>query len=104
MERSYWLALFLSAFLTFILRSAFLASKKPIKVPESLRDAMGFVPACALSALVFQEFFFAWHPGPSLISGIFALALALSFGKDLLTIGGGLALYWILTSLGFGQV
>jgi branched-subunit amino acid transport protein len=101
MLKSYWAALALAAFLTFILRSFFLASKKPLRLPKSLMLAMDFVPVSVLAALVFQEFFFAGPLFPSLMSALAALALALFLGRDLLTIGGGLAAYWLLGLWGY---
>jgi branched-subunit amino acid transport protein len=98
---SYFLALLIAALLTLFLRSIFLASQKPLKTPKLLNTAMDFMPGCVLSALVFQEFFYAEKLFPSLSSGIVALILALLFGKDLLTIGIGLVVYWTIDYMGY---
>ena len=101
MPSSFWPTLALAAFLTFILRSVFLAAKRPLRTPQALSSAIDFVPVSVLSALVFQEFFYAAPLFPSLLSGLLALGLALFVGRDLLTIGCGLAFYWFLTAWGY---
>jgi branched-subunit amino acid transport protein len=101
MSESYWACLALAAGLTFILRSVFLAAKTPWKIPKGLGVAMDFVPVSVLAALVFQEFFYSGPLFPSLASALAALSLALFVRKDLLTIGGGLAVYWLIGLWGY---
>ncbi|MDR2461283.1 MAG: AzlD domain-containing protein [Deltaproteobacteria bacterium] len=99
MNLNYFLAVGLAALGTFLLRAIFLAAQEPPSAPKVLEVAMDFVPIAVLSALVFQEFFVDKPLLPSLGSALVALVLALTLGKDILTIAGGLLAYFIFTGL-----
>ncbi|MDR3155264.1 MAG: AzlD domain-containing protein [Deltaproteobacteria bacterium] len=97
----FWLALLLAAGGTMALRSFALSLKKPLSPPPKVADAMNYVPVSVLAALVFHEFFLGGAAlFPRLAAALAALALALAFGRDLLTIAGGLLVFWLLDVLG----
>jgi branched-subunit amino acid transport protein len=96
----FWLALLLAAGGTGVLRTIFLASRRPPRTPSWLAPAMEYVPVSILSALVFQGFLMGDGPlFPRLAAAAAALAAALAFSRDFLTIACGLLAYWILDAL-----
>ncbi|MDR2611618.1 MAG: AzlD domain-containing protein [Deltaproteobacteria bacterium] len=96
----FWLTLALAAAGTAVLRSLLLTIRRPLSPPPRLAAAMEYVPVSILGALVFQGFLLGGGPLlPRLAAGLAALSIALAFGRDLLTIAGGLLVYWVLDSL-----
>ncbi|MDR2405868.1 MAG: AzlD domain-containing protein [Deltaproteobacteria bacterium] len=85
---------------TQFLRLFFLGGKNPPPTPSALKPAMEFVPVSILSALVFTEFFASdTSLTPRLITAFVAILLSLGLGRDLITILGGLFVYWLSTTL-----
>jgi branched-subunit amino acid transport protein len=83
---------------TQLLRLVFLGRKTPPKTPAFLKRAMEYVPVSILAALVFQEFFLGQGPlAPRLIAALAAILLFLGLARDLITILGGLIVYWAAT-------
>ncbi|MDR1167252.1 MAG: AzlD domain-containing protein [Deltaproteobacteria bacterium] len=98
MTPNFYLALALAIVGTQLLRLVFLAGRAPLKPPAFLAGALEFLPSSILAALVFQGFFLGEGPlWPRLSAGLAALILAWTLGKDLLTIGVGLGLFWLLS-------
>jgi branched-subunit amino acid transport protein len=78
------------------LRLFFLGRGEPVPAPEFLKGAMEFVPVSILGALVFLEFHHGpAQPVPKILAALAAILLSFSLGRDLLTILGGLLVYWL---------
>ena len=96
----FWLATLVIALGTYLYRLSFLSGRMRFKMPDLMKEALIFVPVSVMAALVALGFFvneakeFTLHP-PSLITALAATAVAWRFGRDLLTIIVGLAIYWL---------
>jgi branched-subunit amino acid transport protein len=96
----FWTALALAVGGTMALRSFFFAVKRPLVPPPKLAVALEFVPVSILAALVAGEFLLGGGPlFPRLAAAMAATAIAMAFSRDILTIAGGLSVYWILDAL-----
>ncbi len=95
----YWLPVLAIALGTYFYRYSFLGGLLKIKLPEIVRRGLEFVPVSVMAALVGLGFFldegknFTLYP-PSLAAALAATLTAMRFGRDLLTIIVGLAVYW----------
>ncbi|MDR1036029.1 MAG: AzlD domain-containing protein [Deltaproteobacteria bacterium] len=96
----YWLALMLATGGTMVLRAFFFTVRRPLAPPPKIADAMEFVPVSILAALVSNEFLLSGGTlFPKLAAALGAILLAMAFARDILTIAGGLAVYWVLDML-----
>jgi branched-subunit amino acid transport protein len=97
---SFLIALFFASLGTQLLRLFFLGGKNPQPTPSFMKPAMEFVPVSILSALVFTEFFASDGAlTPRLITAFVAIILSLGLGRDIITILGGLFVYWLSSAL-----
>ena len=101
-----WLTIFGMAAVTYLTRVIpFVALRGPI--PAGLRRWLGFVPPAVFTALVLPALLVQSGPngatlvlGPAIPAGIVGALIAWRGGNILLTIGGGLATFWLLRALG----
>ncbi len=102
----FWLPVLAIALGTYLYRYSFVGGRLKIKMPEMVRRSLEFVPVSVMAALVALGFFIDgdrnFAPSlPSLAAALAATLTALRFGRDLLTIVVGLAVYWLFESLLF---
>ncbi|UQZ89823.1 branched-chain amino acid ABC transporter [Deltaproteobacteria bacterium Smac51] len=96
----FWLPVLLIAVGTFFIRFSFIGGRMKFVMPEMVRRGLDFVPVSVMAALVALGFFvddqktFVLY-GPSLAAAGMASLLAWKFGRDVLTIAAGLAVYWL---------
>ena len=96
----FWLPVLVIALGTYLYRYSFVGGRLKIRMPEAVRRSLEFVPVSVMAALVGLGFFldegknFTLYP-PSLAAALAATLTAVRFGRDLLTIIVGLAVYWV---------
>lgn len=100
----FWLPVLAIALGTYIYRYSFIGGGLKSKMPGLVRRGLEFVPVSVLAALVATGFFLDDQKAfslylPSLAAAVCATAAALRFGRDLLTIMVGLAVYWLMEYL-----
>jgi Predicted membrane protein len=100
----FWLPVLTIALGTYIYRYSFIGGGLKSKMPDLIRRGLEFVPVSVLAALVATGFFLDEQKAfnlylPSLVAAACATAVALRFGRDLLTILAGLAVYWLMEYL-----
>jgi branched-subunit amino acid transport protein len=101
-----WLAIFGAGAVTFALRLSFIALLGRIQIPPTLRQALRFVPAAVLTAVVIPLLFYkngvleVSLGNERLLAGLVAVLIAWRTRNVLLTLGGGMATLWILQAIG----
>lgn len=102
-----WLpVLIIGGLLTFATRLSFIALLGRFEAPEVVTRALRYVPPAVLSAIIFPEvllrdgvFVTPWV-NPRLYAGIVAGLIAWRTRNVLLTIGVGMAVFWVLGWVG----
>ena len=100
----YWVAVLTIALGTYVYRYSFIGGRVKTNLPEIVRRGLEYVPVSVMAALVGLGFFVDANKhftlyAPSLAAAVAAALLAWRFGRDLLTIIVGLAVYWLTESL-----
>jgi len=101
-----WLVMFLGGLITFGIRFSFIYLFGRFHIPETVREALHYVPPAVLSALVFPELFFPKNTfDPSLhnnylLAGILAIVVGWYSKNTLLTIVAGLVVFFLLQAWG----
>lgn len=98
-----WLpVLIIGGLLTFATRLSFIALLGRFEAPEVVTRALRYVPPAVLSAIIFPEvllrdgaFVTPWA-NPRLYAGVVAGLIAWRTRNVLLTIGVGMAVFWVL--------
>jgi branched-subunit amino acid transport protein len=104
-----WLVLIAIGLLTFGIRLSFIEWFGAKKMPPALIQALRFVPPAVLTAIIFPEVFMrgdglAINSGNTrLIAAGVASLVALKTRNVLLTIGVGMAVFWILQAVTHAQ-
>lgn len=98
-----WLTVLCMGLVTFAIRLAPILALERFPIPPRLRQALRFVPAAVLSAIIFPELL---RPGNGsldislgnlrLIAGLLAILVAWRTRNVLLTIAVGMGVLWIL--------
>lgn len=104
---SLWLVMLLGGLITFGIRFSliYLLAEGRIKLPETMRRALHYVPPAVLSALIAPELVF--HEGtlnlaldnPRLLAGLLAIVVAWFTRNTLLTILVGMLVLFLLQSV-----
>ena len=98
-----WLIFILIGIAAFLIRISFIALIGRRQFPEWLRRALRFVPAAVFAAIVVPELVYragVFTPfSPQLGAGLVAIVVAWRTRSVLLTIGGGIAVLWLLNTL-----
>lgn len=100
----FWLTALAIALGTYIYRYSFIGGGVEAKMPDLIKRGLEFVPVSVLAALVAAGFFLDDQKSfslylPSLVAAACATAVALRFGRDLLTIMAGLVVCWFMEYL-----
>lgn len=101
-----WLTLFIAGALTFALRWSFIGLSSVIRLPRPIQNALQYVPAAVLSAIVLPEVLVTEeqiHLAPDnlrLIAAIIAAFVAWRTSSILYTIIVGMAALWLLNAIG----
>ncbi|MDR1044026.1 MAG: AzlD domain-containing protein [Candidatus Adiutrix sp.] len=95
----FWLAVLVIALGTYLYRLSFLSGRLNFKMPELVREALSLAPVSVMATLVALGFFVNQAGEfnldlPGLITALAATFVAWRFGRDILTIVAGLAVYW----------
>ena len=104
-----WLTMAGAGAVTFALRLSFIALLGRIQIPPILRQALRFVPAAVLTAVVIPLLFYEdgvlqFSLGNErLLAGLAAALIAWRTRSVLLTLGGGMATLWILQAIAQGS-
>ena len=101
-----WLVMLLGGLITFTIRFSLIYLFGRFDIPETMRQALRYVPPAVLSAIVFPELFFqegTWNmslENPRLLAGLIAILVAWVGRDTLVTIIAGmlalLLLQWFL--------
>ena len=101
-----WLTIFGAGAVTFAVRLSFIALLGRIQIPPILRQALRFVPAAVLTAVVIPLLLYkngaleASLDNERLLAGLVAALIAWRTRSVLLTLGGGMATLWTLQAIG----
>ena len=101
-----WLTILGAGFVTFALRLSFIALLGRIQIPPILRQALRFVPAAVLTAVVIPLLLYkngaleASLGNERLLAGLVAALIAWRTRSVLFTLGGGMATLWTLQAIG----
>ena len=101
-----WLTIFGAGAVTFALRLSFIALLGRIRIPPTLGQALRFVPAAVLTAVVIPLLFYEDGAlevslgNERLLAGLVAALIAWRTRNVLLTLGGGMAILWTLQAIG----
>lgn len=97
-----WLVMLLGGLITFLIRFSLIYLFGKFKIPETMRQALRYVPPAVLSAIVFPELFFRDGvlsfslENPRLLAGLFAILLAWISRNTLITIVAGMLALFVL--------
>ena len=97
-----WLVLLLGGLITFLIRFSFIYLFGKLRVPETVRRALHYVPPAVLSAIVFPELFIQDDvlslslENVRLLAGLFAIGVAWFSRNTLVTILAGMAALFLL--------
>src|SRR5688572_7950495 len=97
-----WLVMLLGGLITFLIRFSLIYLFGKFKVPETMRQALRYVPPAVLSAIIFPELFL--HDGTlhlafeniRLLAGLIAIAVAWFSKNTLITIIAGMLALFLL--------
>ncbi len=101
-----WLTKSAAGAVTFALRLSFIALLGRIQIPPTLRQALRFVPAAVLTAVVIPLLFYkngvleVSLGNERLLAGLVAVLIAWRTRSVLFTLGGGMATLWALQAMG----
>ena len=97
-----WLVMLLGGLITFLIRFSLIYLFGKFKIPETMRQALRYVPPAVLSTIVFPELFFRDGAlsfsleNPRLLAGLFAILLAGISRNTLITIVAGMLALFVL--------
>ena len=99
-----WLVMLLGGLVTFAIRFSliYLLAEGRFEIPETMRQALHYVPPAVLSAIIFPELFFRDGAlslsldNTRLLAGLIAIAVAWFSRNTLLTILAGMAALFVL--------
>ena len=100
-----WLVMLLGGFITFLIRFSLIYLFGRFKIPETMRQALRYVPPAVLSAIIFPELFFqdgALNLSPDntrLLAGLVAILVAWITRNTLITIIAGMVALFALQFL-----
>ncbi len=103
-----WMTILGAGAVTFALRLSFIALLGRIRIPLSLGQALRFVPAAVLTAMVIPLLLYEDGAlevslgNERLLAGLVAALIAWRTRNVLLTLGGGMATLWILQAFAQG--
>ena len=97
-----WLVMLLGGLITFLIRFSLIYLFGKFKIPETMRQALRYVPPAVLSAIIFPELFL--HDGTlhlafeniRLLAGLIAIAVAWFSKNTLITILVGMIALFVL--------
>ena len=97
-----WLVMLIAGLITFAIRFSLIYLFGRFKIPETMRQALRYVPPAVLSAIVFPELFF--HEGmlnlsldnARLLAGLIAILVAWISRNTLITIVAGMLALFVL--------
>jgi branched-subunit amino acid transport protein len=101
-----WLAIVGAGIVTFALRLSFIALLGSVRTPPLLAQALRFVPAAVLTAVVIPLLFYVNGAlevslgNERLLAGLVAALIAWRTRSVLFTLGGGMATLWTLQTIG----
>ncbi len=101
-----WLTIFGAGAVTFAVRLSFIALLERIQIPPPLGQALRFVPAAVLTAVVIPLLFYkngvldVSLGNERLLAGLVAALIAWRTRSVLFTLGGGMATLWTLQAIG----
>lgn len=102
-----WLAILGMAIVTYATRVIMLVALRG-KLSPALQRWLGYVPVAVFTALIVPPLLLQAQGdtqvlmiGPPLVAGIVGALVAWRAGNLLLTIGSGMATFWLLRALGF---
>ena len=101
-----WLTILGAGAVTFALRLSFIALLGRIRIPPTLRQALRFVPAAVLTAVVIPLLFYddgvldVSLGNERLLAGLVASLIAWRTRSVLFTLVGGMATLWTLQAIG----
>lgn len=105
-QTSLWVTIVIIGIITFLLRLSFIQLHDRVRIPTRLQQALRYVPAAVLAALVVPALIrpdgvidLSWG-NERLIAGVLAAAVAWWSGNVLLTMAVGMGTLWLL--IGFG--
>jgi len=105
-DAAIWISFVLAGIVTFYLRYSFIGHYSQMRVPAWFHQALRFVPAAVLSALVWKAIVFyggsyqlSWT-NERLIAGLLAMVVAWRSKNVLLTTLLGMVILWVLQALG----
>ena len=93
---SIWLVMLLGGLITFLIRFSLIYLFGKFKIPETVRQALRYVPPAVLSAIIFPELFFREGmldlslENIRLLAGLFAILVAWFSKNTLVTILAGM--------------
>ena len=97
-----WSAILLVTLATLVTRSSLHLLGERLRLPASVESALRFAPACALAAIAASDLACTQNvldlslDNARLIAGLGAVAIQLGTRSMAATIGGGMAIYWLL--------
>ena len=100
-----WLVMLLGGLITFLIRFSLIYLFGRFQVPESMRQALRYVPPAVLSAIVFPELFFHEQTlnlsldNTRLLAGLVAILVAWFSRNTLVTIVAGMLALFLLELL-----
>jgi branched-subunit amino acid transport protein len=103
-----WMTMAGAGAVTFALRLSFIALLGRIEIPPFLGRALRFVPAAVLTAVVIPLLIYENGAlevslgNERLLAGLVATLIAWRTRSVLFTLGGGMAMLWILQAIGLG--
>jgi branched-subunit amino acid transport protein len=103
-----WMVIAGAAVVTFVLRVSFIALLGRTGMPRSVERALRFVPAAVLTAFVIPLLIYENGAmqvslgNERLLAGLIAALIAWRSGSVLPTLGGGMAVLWVLQAIGQG--
>ena len=99
---SAWLAIFAVGATTFLLRASFIVFADPQRFPRAFREALAFVPAAVLAAIVAPGLLMTGGTldlsvtNPRLVAGVVAILVAARTRSVLATTVAGMVALWLL--------
>lgn len=97
-----WLVILLGGLVTFLIRFSLIYLFGRFKIPETMRQALRYVPPAVLSAIIFPELFFQdgtlnlSFENTRLLAGLIAILIAWISKNTLITIIAGMMALFLL--------
>jgi branched-subunit amino acid transport protein len=97
-----WLLILVVGAITYLMRASFLVFADPERFPQWFKQALSFVPAAALTALVIPGLVFVGNTtqfdwkNPRLYAGLIAFAIAWRVKQAIWSLSAGMLVLWAL--------